>query len=57
VPAAFLGLLWPRLENSFLRTVAAVSMVFALVVTPWLAAGLPIITTVLVAIVVGWRSR
>jgi predicted anti-sigma-YlaC factor YlaD len=49
--------LWPRLENSFLRTVAAVSMVFALVVTPWLAAGLPIITTVLVAIVVGWRSR
>ena len=57
VPAAFLGLLWPRLENSFLRIVAVTSMVFALVVTPLLAAGLPIMTTVLVAIVVGWRER
>ena len=57
VPAAFLGLLWPRLENSFLRRVAAASMVFTLCVTPLLPAGLPIIATAMVAVVVGWRPR
>ena len=57
VPAAFLGLVWPRLETNFLRVVAGVSMVFALVVTPWLPAGLPIITPALVAVIFGWRAR
>jgi predicted branched-subunit amino acid permease len=57
VPAAFLGLLWPRLTSTFLRVVAASSMVFALVVTPWLPAGLPIIASALVALVCGWRER
>jgi predicted branched-subunit amino acid permease len=57
VPAAFLGLLWPRLETTFLRMVAAVSMVFALLVTPWLPAGLPIIMSTFVALVIGWRER
>jgi hypothetical protein len=37
--------------------VAAVSMVFALLVTPWLPAGLPIITSTFVALVIGWRER
>jgi 4-azaleucine resistance transporter AzlC len=57
VPAAFLGLLWPRLTSTFLRVVAASSMVFALLVTPWLPAGLPIIASVLVAFVFGWPER
>jgi 4-azaleucine resistance transporter AzlC len=57
VPAAFLGLLWPRLTINFLRIVAASSMVFALLVTPWLPAGLPIIASVLVAFVFGWAER
>jgi predicted branched-subunit amino acid permease len=57
VPAAFLGLIWPRLENTFLRLVAASSMVFALVITPWLPAGLPIIVSALVAVAFGWRPR
>lgn len=57
VPAVFLGLVWPRLENTFLRLVAVTSMVFAVVVTPWLPAGLPIIATALVAVVLGWRER
>jgi predicted branched-subunit amino acid permease len=57
VPAVFLGLVWPRLENTFLRVVAATSMVFAIVITPWLPAGLPIIATALVAILLGWRAR
>lgn len=54
VPAAFLGLLWPRLTTTRLRVVAGVSMVFALLVTPWLPAGLPIIASVAVAIGFGW---
>jgi len=57
VPAAFLGLLWPRLDSGFLRLVAVASMVFALLATPWLPAGLPIVATVAVAIVVGWSPR
>jgi predicted branched-subunit amino acid permease len=57
VPAAFLGLLWPRLESNYLRGVAATSMVFAIAVTPWLPAGLPIIATALVAVAMGWRER
>jgi predicted branched-subunit amino acid permease len=57
VPAVFLGLLWPRLENTFLRVVAATAMIFAVLVTPWLPAGLPIIATALVAVVMGWRAR
>ncbi|HUY17531.1 MAG TPA: AzlC family ABC transporter permease [Acidimicrobiales bacterium] len=57
VPAAFLGLLWPRLTTTFLRVVAASSMAFAVLVTPWLPAGLPIIASALVAVVWGWRER
>ena len=57
VPAAFLGLLWPRLQSNFLRGVAATSIVFAMLVTPWLPAGLPIIATIVVAVVLGWRAR
>jgi predicted branched-subunit amino acid permease len=57
VPAAFLGLLWPRLETNFLRGVAVTSMVFAMLVTPWLPAGLPIIATTAVAVMLGWRAR
>jgi predicted branched-subunit amino acid permease len=56
VPAAFLGLL-PRLQTNFLRAVAVTSMAFAMLVTPWLAAGLPIIATTVVAVVLGWRAR
>lgn len=57
VPAAFLGLLWPRLTSAHLRVVAATSMVFALLITPWLPAGLPIIASVVVAIAWGWPER
>jgi len=56
VPAAYLGLLWPRLQTNFLRLVAVASMIFALAMTSWLPAGLPIIMSVLVAIAFGWRE-
>ena len=56
VPAAFLGLLWPRLTDVRVRAIAAVAVVFSLVMTPVLPAGTPIIATVVVAVVAGWRS-
>jgi predicted branched-subunit amino acid permease len=55
VPAAFLGLLWPRLEKTSDRALAVVSILFAIAMTPLLPAGLPIIATAFIAIVVGLR--
>jgi predicted branched-subunit amino acid permease len=57
VPAAFLGLLWPRLQSNYQRVVAVASMAFAILITPLLPAGLPIIATTIVAVAFGWRSR
>jgi predicted branched-subunit amino acid permease len=57
VPAAFLGLLWPRLTSTFLRVVAIASMAFALLVTSWLPAGVPIIASAVVAVAFGWGER
>jgi predicted branched-subunit amino acid permease len=56
VPAAFLGLVWPRLTTMRLRVVAASSVVFAVLVTPWLPAGVPIIASALVAVTFGWGA-
>ena len=55
VPAAFLGLVWPRLENNRDRALAITSIVFALATTPFLPAGLPIIATAFIALAVGLR--
>ncbi len=57
VPAAFLGLVWPRLLGNFERVLAVASMVLALALTPFVAAGLPIIATALLAVAFGWRAR
>lgn len=55
VPAAFLGLLWPRLVDTKIRLIAGVAVVFSLVMTPLLPSGTPIIATVVVAVLAGWR--
>ena len=57
VPAAFLGLLWPRLTNKLERTLALSAMLLALVMTPFVAAGVPIISTALLAVAFGWKAR
>ena len=57
VPAAFLGLVWPRLVNNKTRIAALLSVLLALSLTPFLGAGLPIIATVLIALVIGWKSE
>lgn len=57
IPAAFLGLLWPRLTNTRARLVAIGSVALALFLTPLLSPGLPIIACVLIPIIAGWRVR
>ena len=57
VPAAFLGLVWPRLTNAKERTLAIAAMVFSLSLTPFVAAGIPIISTALLAVAFGWKAR
>lgn len=51
--AAFLGLLWPRLKQLQTVAVAAGAAVVALVLTPVLMPGLPVLIASVVAIVVG----
>ncbi|MEO8518933.1 MAG: AzlC family ABC transporter permease [Dermatophilaceae bacterium] len=52
-PAAFCGLLWPRLKSGDTRAVAAVSAVIALVVAPHAPAGIPVLVAAVAAIVAG----
>ncbi len=55
VPAAFLGLVWPRLITKRDRIIAISAVALALALTPILPAGLPIIATAFIAIAVGLR--
>jgi predicted branched-subunit amino acid permease len=55
VPAAFLGLLWPRLIAREPWAVAAGAAIIALVLVPFAPAGVPIIASVIAAIIVGWK--
>lgn len=56
VPAAFLGLVWPRLKSSTDKTLAVIAAIFAIGTTPFLPAGLPIIGTALIAVLAGLRA-
>jgi predicted branched-subunit amino acid permease len=57
VPAAFLGLVWPRLTNAKERALAVAAMALSLGLTPFVAAGIPIISTALLAVAFGWKAR
>ena len=57
VPAAFLGLVWPRLQSRSEKFLALLSLLLALALTPLLAAGIPIIATALLAVLFGWKER
>ena len=57
VPAAFLGLVWPRLSGKFERAIAASAILLSIALTPYLSAGLPIIATVALAVGFGWKAR
>jgi predicted branched-subunit amino acid permease len=56
-PAAFCGLLWPRLKSGETRAVAVVSAVIALVVAPHAPAGIPVLVAAVAAIVAGLLPR
>ena len=56
VPAAFCGLIWPRLKNKTQFVVSAIAIVWALLLTPITPAGIPIITTVLLAVIFGFKK-
>jgi predicted branched-subunit amino acid permease len=56
VPAAFCGLVWPRLKDKKQFLISALAIFLALTLTPITAAGVPIITTVLLAIFFGWKK-
>ena len=56
--AAFLGLLWPRLGAGTARVVAAGAVAVALVLTPLLPAGIPVLVAGLVAVAgEAWSGR
>ena len=57
IPAAFLGLLWPRLTSQLARVVGVLAVALALILTPLLTPGLPIIACVLIPLIAGWRMR
>lgn len=57
VPAAFLGLVWPRLVDRKTRIAALLAVLLALSLTPFVGAGFPIIATVVIALVLGWSKK
>jgi 4-azaleucine resistance transporter AzlC len=56
VPAAFCGLVWPRLKEKNQFLISACAIALALSLTPIAPAGIPIITTVLLAVLFGWKK-
>ena len=57
VPAAFLGLLWPRLINKTDQLLAVSAVALSLAMTPYFVPGVPIISTALLALFFGLRAN
>jgi predicted branched-subunit amino acid permease len=57
VPAAFLGLVWPRLHTRFEQSLAIAAISLSLLLTPFVPAGIPIISTAILAVIFGWKVR
>ena len=53
VGAAFLALLWPRVQNRLLASVALAAAAVALLLTPFVTPGVPVLVAGLVAVGVG----
>ena len=56
VPAAFCGLVWPRIKKKREVLITTAAIAWALLLTPIAPAGVPIITTVLLAVIFGWKK-
>src|SRR5918995_1147022 len=57
VPAAFLALLWPRLDDTTARVVAVGGAAVATLLIPLVPAGVPVLAAAPVAVVAGLRGR
>ncbi len=57
VPAAFIGLIWPNLKSRSLYAIAALAAVLALSLAPLVPAGVPILSTSVLALIFGWRKK
>jgi predicted branched-subunit amino acid permease len=55
IPAAFLGLLWPRLADAIQRRVALTGAVIALALTPFTSPGVAVVAAVFAVLVAGRR--
>jgi predicted branched-subunit amino acid permease len=53
IPAAFLALLWPRLTTGRIRLVALIAVVIAVALSPFLAAGIPVLLAGAGAVAIG----
>ncbi|MEI6868295.1 MAG: AzlC family ABC transporter permease [Actinomycetes bacterium] len=56
IPAIFLGLVWNRLKDKKSWAIAISALVLALALTPFAPAGVPIMATVILAVILGWRE-
>jgi predicted branched-subunit amino acid permease len=54
IPAGFLALLWPRLTSRTMWAVAAAGALVAMVLTPLIRPGLPVLAAGLVALIASW---
>jgi predicted branched-subunit amino acid permease len=57
VPAAFLALLWPRLDDATNRVVAIGGAAVATALVPFLPPGIPVLAAAPIALVAGLRGR
>jgi predicted branched-subunit amino acid permease len=57
VPAAFLALLWPRLDDAINRAVAVGGAALATALVPFLPPGMPVLAAAPIALVAGLRGR
>jgi predicted branched-subunit amino acid permease len=48
---------WPRLRTSFEKTLSVCALILAVLLTPSISAGLPIIITAVLAVAFGWKER
>ena len=53
IPAAFLALLWPRLDSRLMRIVALGAAAVALALSPWMGAGIPVLIAGAVGVALG----
>ncbi len=55
--AAFVGLVWPRLVDLASRSVAAIALVVAIISSPFVPAGVPVLLSGLVGVLVGLAMK